>query len=137
MQDRIATGGKYLQAGMAEATDPLDVISKDASGYAKKLQAGVNESVRTGAYEAGIAKAKARNSWKGSQTRAGAHFEERATDMVNNAMSNYDARAAAIKKAQDAVAAMPTTTRDQRIAKSAAYQKAVGIEMDKVFGRKA
>jgi len=137
MKERVATGGKYLRQGMAAAEDPLDVISKDPTGYAKKLQAGVNEAVRTGSYEAGIKKAKAANSWKGSQDRAGAHFEERAGDMVTNAMRDYDQRAQAIAAAQRAVANLPTTTRDQRIAKSAAYQKAVGAEMDKIYGRKA
>lgn len=137
MKERVATGGKYLRQGMAGAEDPLDVISKDPAGYAKKLQAGVTEAVRTGSYEAGIKKAKARNAWGDSHERAGRHFEERADDMVQNAMSDYEGRARAIENAQKATANMPTTTRDQRIAKSAAYQKAVGQEMDKLYGRKA
>lgn len=137
MKERVATGGKYLRQGMAGAEDPLDVISRDPTGFAKKLQAGVTEAVRTGSYEAGIKKAKAANSWQNSKDRAGAHFEERAADMVTNSMKDYEARARAIEAAQKAVANMPTTTRDQRIAKSAAYQKAVGQEMDKVYGRKA
>jgi hypothetical protein len=56
--------------------------------------------------------------------------------MVDNAMSSYNARAQAIAKAQAAVKDMPTTTRQQRIAKSAKYQEVVGAEFDKVFGRK-
>lgn len=137
MKERVQTAGKYLKSGMDGAEDPLDVISKDPSGYAKKLQAGITEAVRTGSYEAGIKKAKANNSWQGSKERAGRHFEERATDMVTNAMQDYDGRARAIETAQKAVANMPTTTRDQRIAKSAAYQKAVSGEFDKLYGRKA
>ena len=137
MRDRVSTAGKYLRSGMASAPDPIDVLLKDPSGYAKKLQDGLNEAIRRGSYEAGLKKAKARNSWRDSLERAGAHFEERTDDMVANAMSSYDARAAAIGRAQAIVETMPTTTRTQRIAKSAAYQKAVGEEFDKVFGRKA
>jgi hypothetical protein len=136
MKERVATGGKYLRKGMDAAEDPLDIISRDPTGYAKKLAAGVTESVRTGAYEAGIKKAKANDSWGKSKERAGRHFEERADDMVTNSMIDYDARAKAIENAQNSVKNLPTVTRDQRIAKSAAYQKAVGAEMDKVYGRK-
>jgi len=57
--------------------------------------------------------------------------------MVANAMEDYDARAAAIDRALAKVASMPKTTRDQRIAYSAAYQKALGEEMDKLYGRRA
>lgn len=137
MKERVGTAGKYLREGMAGAEDPLDIISKDPSGYAKKLAAGVNESVRTGAYEAGIKKAKEANSWQNSQERAGRHFEERADDMVTNAMKDYEGRARAIEAAQKIVEKLPTTTREQRIAKSTAYQKAVGAEFDKLYGRKA
>lgn len=137
MRDRVRVAGPELQAGMGEAPDPLDIISADIANKEKALAAGVQEAVRTGSYRAGIAKAKTRNSWKNSAVRAGSHYQERADDMVKNAMESYDSRAQAIEAAKAKVKGMPRTTRDQRIAYSAAYLKAVGEEMDKVFGRKA
>jgi len=136
MRERTATAGKYLKQGMDAAEDPLDVLLNNPEESQKKLIAGVAESARRGSYIAGLRKAKERNAWANSKDRAAAHYEERSEDMVNNSMASYDERARAIEIAQGKVAAMPTTTRDQRIAKSAAYQKAVGEEFDKIFGRK-
>lgn len=136
MEERVATAGKYLKQGMAAAEDPIDKLLKDPEGYQKKLVAGVQEAANRGSYKAGLLKAKERNAWQNSQDRAASHYEERAPEMVENAMSNYAARAAAIERAKKAVENMPTTTRGQRIAKSAAYQQKVGEEFDKVFGRK-
>ena len=136
MRDRVSTAGKYLRQGMEAAEDPLAVLLKDPAKAAKKHAAGVIEAHRRGSFIAGLKKAKARNSWKESLDRAGAHFEERTEDMVDNAMESYDARASAIERAQARVADLPTTTRAQRIAKSGKYQEYVGEEFDKVFGRK-
>lgn len=137
MKDRIATGGKYLKTAMTEAPDPVDVLLKDPDKYARKLADGVNEAIRTGSYAAGLQVAKGRNAWKGAVDRAGRHYEERTDDIVSRAMESYDKRKAAIEAAQAAVKDMPTTTRAQRIAKSAKYQEAVGKAMDAAFGRKA
>jgi predicted nucleic acid-binding Zn-ribbon protein len=136
MQERVQTAGKYLQAGMDAAEDPIDKLLQNPDEYEKKLIAGVQEAQKRGSYKAGLQKAKERNAWQNSKARAAQHFEERADDMVDNAMSSYNARAQAIAKAQAAVKDMPTTTRQQRIAKSAKYQEVVGAEFDKVFGRK-
>jgi type VI protein secretion system component VasK len=136
MQERVQTAGKYLQAGMDAAEDPIDKLLQNPDEYEKKLIAGVQEAQKRGSYKAGLQKAKERNAWQNSKARAAQHFEERADDMVDNAMSSYNARAQAIAKAQAAVKDMPTTTRQQRIAKSAKYQEIVGAEFDKVFGRK-
>jgi len=136
MKDRVSTAGTYLKKGMASAEDPIDVLLKNPEAAAKKLQDGLADAIRRGNYKIGLERAKARNSYKGSMDRAGSHFEERTGDMVKNAMDTYDQRAAAIKAAQDRTAQMPTATREQRIAKSTAYQKAVGEEFDKVFGRR-
>lgn len=137
MRDRVSTAGAYLIKGMASAEDPVDVLLKDPAGAAKKMIDGLTDAVKRGNYKIGLERAKARGSWKGSQNRAGAHFEERKDDMVKNAMDSYPARASAIKAAQDATANMPTATRAQRIAKGSAYLTKVGEEMDKAFGRKA
>lgn len=136
MQDRVSTAGKYLKQGMDGAEDPIDILLKDPAKYQKKLLDGQVEAAKRGAYEAGLRKAKERNAWSGSKERAAAHYEERTDDMVENAMSSYDARKGAIERAQAATADMPTTTRTQRIAKSAKYQEVVGTEFDKIFGRK-
>ena len=136
MRDRVGTAGKYLKQGMDGAEDPIDVLLKDPAAAQKKLLDGQAEAARRGSYEAGLRKAKERNAWQNSKDRAAAHYEERTDDMVSNAMSSYDARAGAIERAQAAVKDMPTTTRAQRIAKSAKYQETVGAEFDKVFGRK-
>ena len=136
MLDRVRTAGSELKAGMSEAKDPLDVIQADIANKENKLIAGVQEGIKRGSYRQGIARAKERNSWKNSQDRAGRHYEERADDMVKNAMEDYDSRAGAIERAKAKVATMPTTTRQQRIAKGTAYLQAVSEEMDKVYGRK-
>lgn len=136
MRDRVSTAGKYLKAGMDAAEDPVDKLLKDPDKYQKKLIDGVAEAARRGNYKAGLLRAKERNSWQESKGRAASHYEERADDMVTNAMISYDARASAIERAKAATDDMPTTTRAQRIAKSAKYQTVVGEEFDKVFGRK-
>lgn len=136
MKDRVSTAGTYLQKGMLSAEDPIDVLLKDPVGYAKKLQDGLSDAIKRGNYGIGLQRAKARGSWKGAIPRAGKHFEERADDLVKNAMETYPARAAAIAAAQAKIKAMPSATRDQRIARSTAYQKFVGEEFDKAFGRK-
>lgn len=136
MRDRVSTAGKYLKQGMDAAEDPIDKLLKDPEKYQKKLLDGQAEAAKRGSYKAGLLKAKERNAWQNSKERAAAHFEERTDDMVTNAMSSYDARAGAIERAKAATDDMPTTTRAQRIAKSAKYQETVGAEFDKVFGRK-
>ena len=137
MLDRVRTAGTELKAGMQAAEDPLVKISKDPSGYAKKLQDGVAEAVRRGSYEAGIKKAASENRWKNSIDRASTRYEQSADVMVERSMNSYEARGRAIEAAKAKVASMPTTTIDQRIAKAAAYAKAVSGEFNTVFGRKA
>lgn len=137
MLDRVRTAGAELRAGMEAAEDPLQKISKDPAGYAKKLQDGIAEAVRRGSYEAGIKKAASENRWKNSIDTAATRYEQSADIMVERSMNSYEARARAIEAAKAKVANMPTTTIDQRIAKSAAYQKAVSAEFNAVFGRKA
>ena len=136
MTDRVGTAGTYLKQGMASAEDPVDILLKDPEKFGNKMVAGLQDAVKRGNYRVGLERAKQRGSWKGSTDRAASHFEERKDDMVKNAMESYDQRAGAIETAKKIVADMPTATRDQRIAKMAAYSKAVGAEMDKVFGRK-
>lgn len=136
MRDRVATAGTYLQEGMAEAEDPVDVLLKDVAANEKKLLDGVADAIRRGKFKSGLEAAKARNSWKNSQARAGAHYEERADDMVKHSMEGYDARAACIEKAQKAIESMPKATRAQRIARSGKYQETMGACMDSVRGLK-
>lgn len=135
MRDRVSTAGKYLKEGIAQAEDPIDVLLSDPKKYEGKLQAGLNEAIKQGKYKAGLEKAKKRDAWKNSQDRAGRHYEERTEDMVNNSMSDYEARKACIEKAKKAIEAMPTTTRQQRIQRSAKYQDEVGKCFDKIYGR--
>lgn len=137
MADRVGTAGKYLKQGMDAAEDPIEVLLKDPAASQKKLLDGQMEAAKRGSWEAGLRRAQGRNAWQNSKDRAAAHYEERTGDMVDNAMASYDARAAAIERAQNAVKDLPTTTRAQRIAKSAKYQTVVGEEFDKVFGRKS
>jgi len=137
MLDRVRTAGTELVAGMEEGPDPVDIALKNVAEHQKKMIDGLAEAARRGKIESGLKKAKARGSWKNAIEKAGRHYEESADQMVANTMEGYDERASAIERAKAAVANMPTTTRDQRIAKSAAYQKAVGIEFDKIYGRKA
>lgn len=137
MQDRVRTAGSELKAGMMEAPDPIEIALKNPAEHAKKMADGLIEAIRRGKVEAGLKKAKSRNAWKNSIERAAQHYEASADRMVANALEDYDARIAAIERALAKVANMPRTTRDQRIAYSAAYQKALGEEMDKLYGRKA
>jgi hypothetical protein len=136
MLDRVGTAGTYLKSGMESAADPVDVLLADPEGYGKKLVAGVTDAMKRGSYRVGLERAKTRGSWRKGIPRAAAHFEERKDDLVTNALESYPARKAAIEAAKAKVANMPTATRDQRIAKSSAYQKYVGEEFDKAFGRK-
>lgn len=136
MRDRVATAGTYLKEGMSEAVDPVEVLLRDVAGNEKKLLDGLNEAVRRGKYKSGLEAAKARNSWRKSEDRAAAHYEERADDMVAHSMEGYDARAGCIEKAQKALEAMPKATRAQRIARSSKYQEIMGSCMDSVRGLK-
>jgi len=137
MKDRVATAGKYLTSSLEKADDPIDVILSDPTLYLKKLVDGVTEAHRTGKIKSGLEKAKARDSWKKSIPRAGAHFEERTDDMVANALDDYDARKGVIDAAKEVIAKMPSTTRTQRIARSTKYQQLVAEGFDKLYGRKA
>ena len=137
MLDRVRTAGTELVAGMEEGEDPIDIALKDIPGHQKKMLDGLSEAIRRGKVESGLKKAKGRNAWKGAIEKAGRHYEESADVMVERTMEGYDERASAIERAKSRVDTMATTTRDQRIAKSAAYQKAVGEEFDKLYGRKA
>ena len=136
MLDRMRTAGSELRAGMQAAEDPLQKLSKDPSGYAAKLQAGLAEAIRKGSYEAGIKKAAAENRWKNSIETAASRYEQSADVAVDRAMSSYDIRGRAIEAAKSQVANMPTATTDQRIAKGAAYAKAVSKQFNSAFGRK-
>ena len=137
MQERVSTAGKYMRQGMESGPDPIDILLKNPEQYGQKLAAGVAESVRRGKYTAGLKTAKNRNAYKGSINRAAAHYEERTADMVANSMESYEWRAACIESAKKATEAMPTTTRDQRIARAAAYSKAMGECCDRQKGLKA
>lgn len=136
MRDRVSTAGPYLQEGMTEAEDPIDVLLKDPEGNAAKLIAGLQDAIKRGQYKIGLLTAKNRDAWKSAIPRAGAHFEERAVDMVNHAMEDYDVRAKCIEEAQKAIGTMSKATRAQRIARSAKYQELMGVCMDKAKGRK-
>ena len=136
MKDRVSTAGTYLKESLGEAEDPLDVILKAPEEHVKKMQAGIAEAVRTGKIIAGVKTAKARNAWAKSHDRAAAHYEERAEDMVDHAMEDYDVRKACIEFAKKAISAMPKATRAQNIARSAKYQEEMGSCMDKAKGRK-
>lgn len=137
MERGVRAAAPEIKAGMNDAVDPLDVLASDPKKYGDKMIAGVQEAQRTGKWSQGIKKAKEGDKWKKSVDRAAAHYTERAADMVNNAMNDYDARAQAIERAQATVKNMPSTTRTERIQKSAAYQEAVGREFDKLYGRTA
>lgn len=136
MKDRVSTAGIYLREGMEEAEDPIDVLLKNPEGYAKRLIENLSEALRRGKFKGGLETAKARNAWKGAIDRAGAHFEERADDMVDHAMEDYDVRAKCIEEAQKGIFDMPTKTRANRIARSGKYQELMGACMDKAKGRK-
>ena len=137
MERGVRAAGPEIKAGMADAIDPLDILTSDTKKYGDRMLAGSAEAVRTGKWKQGLEKAKAGGKWKGSIDRASAHYVERAADMVENSMEDYDSRAQCIERAQAIVKDMPTTTRDERIAKSAEYQRVVGKEYDKLYGRTA
>lgn len=136
MTDRVSTAGKFLKDAIDKAEDPIDVILSNPDKYIKKLVDGLIQAQKEGKILAGFKKAKKRDAWKNSKDRAGAHYEERTGDMVKNALEDYDARAKVIDEARKAVDDMPTTTRAQRIAKSAKYQDIVGKGFDSLYGRK-
>ena len=137
MERGVRAAGPEIKAGMQDATDPLDILTADPKKYGDKMVAGVQEAQRTGRWKSGLEKAKSQDKWKNSVDRASAHYVERAGDMVENSMSDYDSRASCIEKAQALVKDMPSTTRDERIAKSAEYQRVVGKEFDKLYNRTA
>lgn len=136
MKRNVALAGPEVTAGMDEAEDPVKTILADYDRKSKAMEAGLAESVRTGKHKAGLEKAEKRDSWRKSAPRAGAHYAERADDMTENAMDDYDLRKAAIEKAQDAIKDMPKATRAQRRARLNKYQDVISEEMDKIYGRK-
>lgn len=136
MEERVRGSGKYLKQGMEAGEDPVEKALKDVKGHQKKMQDGLNEAIRRGKVEEGLKKASARGSWPKSIDKAARHFEDAAEDMVNHAMEDYDERMRVVDVAKKSVDDMPTVTRDQRIAKSSAYQKASGEGFDKMYGRK-
>jgi len=136
MKERVQTAGKYLKAGMEEAEDPIDVLLSNPDLYLKRMIDGLMEALRTGKILAGLKRAKERDAWKNSIDRAASHYEERAEDMVKNAMESYEKRMECIEKARKAIADMPKATRKQKIARSQKYLEVVGECFDKVFGRK-
>lgn len=136
MEERVRTAGKFLEDGMRAGEDPVKKALRDPEGHAQKMQAGLAEAVRRGKVKEGLEKADRRNSWEKSIPKAAAHFEASAEQMVDNAMEGYDDRMKVVEAAKKAVEDMPTTTRDQRIAKSSAYQKEAGKKFDTLYGRK-
>lgn len=136
MTERVRTAGKYLEEGMRAGEDPVKKALKDPDAHAKKMQDGLAESIRRGKVEEGLRKADKRGSWEKSIPKAAAHFEASADQMVDNAMEDYDDRMKVVEAAKKSVEDMPTTTRDQRIAKSSAYQKEAGKRFDTLYGRK-
>lgn len=136
MKDRISTAGKYLERGMEDAEDPIDVLLSDVEGAQKKLLEGLQDAIKRGNYKIGLERAKSRDAWRTSKGRAAAHFEERADDIVERSMETYDSRMACVEKAQKEIAKMPKATRAQRIARSTKYQEITGECYDKLFGRK-
>ena len=135
MKDRVSTAGPYLKEGMEEGEDPIEVLLKDVDMFAKRLVENLIESIRRGKYKGGLTTAKARDAWKKAIPRAAEHFQDRADDMVEHAMEDYDVRAGCIAEAQKGIKDMSTKTRANRIAKSARYQELMGACMDKVKGR--
>lgn len=135
MAERVRTAGAELKAGMQEAPNPIDVALKDVNAHVKKMQDGLAEAARTGRIGIGLKRAKERGSWEKSFDRAAQNYEAAADRMVENAMEDYDARAAAIQRALDKVKGMPRITTAQKIAYGAAYQQAVHEEFNKLYGR--
>lgn len=136
MRERVRTAGKYLKAGMAEAEDPVEKLLKDPDGYAKKLVDGLLEAIKRGEFAIGLQKAKKRDKWKNAQDIASRRYEESADLMVQYALEDYEARKKCIEEAKKAIENMPATTREQRIARSAEYQRRVAECFDKLYGRK-
>jgi len=136
MEERVATAGSYLKEGMEEAEDPVDILLKDPEKYGKQMVDGLQNAVQSGRYKGGLERAKQRGSYKRSTERAANHYSERAGDMAEHAMEDYDARAAAIKRAQDAIRHMPKATYEQRKARMNKYNEVIHQEMNKLYGRK-
>jgi hypothetical protein len=137
MKDRVGTAGKYLKESLEKADDPLDVLLGNPDKYIDLMVKGIQEAQRTGKIQSGLKKAKDRDAWRKSIPRAGAHYEERTDDMVDHALDDYDERKKCIESALGAIGGMPSTTRTQRISRSAEYQKKVAECFDKLYGRKA
>jgi hypothetical protein len=136
MKERVRTAGTWLQRGMEEAPDPIEVLLKDPDAYMKALIEGLQDALKRGSWKIGLEKAKRRNKWKGAIPRAGAHYEEVADDMTKNALEDYDARMDCVEKAKKAIEALPKATRAQRIARSQKYLDEVGKCFDALYGRK-
>jgi len=109
---------------------------KDPEGFAKKLADGIVEAIRKGKWQLGIKVAKGRDSWKKAIDTAGAHYGDKVDVAVEHAMEDYDTRKKCIEEAKKAIEGMPSTTRAQRIARSAKYQEVMGECMDRAKGLK-
>ena len=136
MRERMRIASEALKEGMEEAVDPLEVLLKDPEGFAKKLADGIVEAIRKGKWQLGIKVAKGRDAWKKAIDTAGAHYGDKVDVAVEHAMEDYDVRAKCIEEAKKAIEGMPSTTRDQRIARSAKYQAVMGECMDRAKGLK-
>jgi len=136
MKERVRTAGTWLQRGMEQAEDPVEVLLKDPEGFAKKLVDGLMDAIRRGNYKIGLEKASKRGKWRSKIPLAARHFEEVADLMVEYALEDYEARAKCIEEARKAIAGMPKATRADRIKRSAAYQEKVAECFDRLYGRK-
>ena len=136
MRERMRIASEALKEGMSEAVDPLEVLLKNPEAFAKKLADGIVEAVRRGKWQLGVKRAKGRDSWKKSIDIAGAHYSDKVDVAVEHAMEDYDIRAKCIEEAKKAIENMPSTTREQRIARSAKYQAVMGECMDRARGLK-
>jgi len=135
MRERAATAGSFLKEAMEEAESPVDVILADIDAKEKALQLGLANAIKRGKYRGGLKKASERKSWEGSSDRAASHYAERADDMTEHAMEDYDQRMSVIETAKKSIAKMDKSTPEARIARSQAYLKAVHIGFDKLYGR--
>jgi len=136
MRERMAIAGAALMEGMREADDPLGILLKDPEAFAKKLADGIVEAIRKGKWQHGIKIAKDRDAWRGAIDVAGSHYTDKVDIAVKHAMEDYEVRAKCIEEAKKAIANMPSTTREQRIARSARYQTVMGECMDRAKGLK-
>ena len=136
MEERVRGAGKFLEEGMRAGEDPVKKALRDPEAHAKKMLDGLAEASRRGKIKEGLEKADKRGSWEKAIPKAARHFEDSAEQMVEHAMEDYDDRMSVVDAAKKAVEDMPTTTRDQRISKSAAYQKEAGKRFDSLYGRK-